>query len=333
MSRFGYQISPGFANRQGFSIGGSGQINEEETILVSNFTSGDPLDVGFSIKGNPTGLINGVEDNVNLFLDGLHAERDFLVRSATGGIALYGNTGFLLDVSGNSIIATDGSILTLSPPGGLYMTPDSIDISTNNGISVNCGGSVNMNANNDMTLTTSTINLNAWNINCNNYSMPICFTGSILADNFNYGSGGQNFENVYSFHYPIPYQFICDSPPSGYTSNIWKIEFALNCYDCSNTGDKGVALYIQFQDMNSNIYMPLTYNQDTPYAVWQNPAMFSGAHSQFQNFNWTDYVDFSSMVGTGSGNVPLTVSLYWAGDGGTSNKFNLCITLTRTNLL
>ncbi len=191
-------------------------------------------------------------------------------------------------------------------------------------------------ATNNLTLLSSglgNINLNAQNINSYSYSMPICFTGSKLADNFNYSLGGQQFENVYNLSYGIPYQFISDSPQVGYTSNIWKIEFALNCYDCLTTGDRGVALYIQFQDQNSNIYIPVTYNLDTPYAVWQNSAQYSGTHLNFQNFNWTDYVDFSSMVGTGSGNVPLTVSLYWAGDSVTSNKFNLTITLTRTNVI
>ena len=163
--------------------------------------------------------------------------------------------------------------------------------------------------------------------------MPICFTGGKIGDNFTYNLGGQQFENVYNLSYNIPYQFISDSPQTGYTSNFWKIDFALNCYDCSTTGDKGIALYIQFQDVNSNIYMPLTYNLDTPNAVWQPPSQFNGVHSQFQNFNWSDFVDFSPMVGTGSGNVPLTVSLFWAGDSGTSNKFNITLTLTRTNFI
>ena len=211
-----------------------------------------------------------------------------------------------------------GENLTISPSG------------------LNSSSSISLTANDNITLLSNglgNINLDAPNINSYNYSMPICFTGSKIAESFNYSFGGQQFENVYNLSYSIPYQFFSNSPQVGYTSNIWKIDFGLNCYDCSITGDKGVALYIQFLDQASTVYMPITYNFDTPYAVYQSSASFGGVHNQFQNFNWSDYVDFTTMTGTGSGNVPLTVALYWAGDMGTNNKFNITITLTRTNLI
>ena len=303
MSRMGYSIEPGFANRQGFSVGGSGQINENETILVSNFTSGDPLDVGFTIRGNPTGLINGVDDQVNLFLDGLHARKDFLIRSETAGIALYGHTGFLLDVSNNSIMATDGTVLGITAPEQVNVTSSNntvtvtgaqVDLTANSGninlttsgFNVNASDFIQMTANNDsitisadddISLTSAglgTINLNAPNINSYSYAMPICFTRE-RTDTFNYTLGGQSVETVFTTDFNIPYQFVTESPQIGYTSSRWKIDFSLNCYNCSNLGDKGLALFIVFQDQASNYYLPMVYNPDTPYAKFQNAASYS----------------------------------------------------------
>ena len=243
---------------------------------------------------------------------------------------------FHTDTAGGGFTIESGNgILDLNTVGGYDMTLQSssqINFNSSDNININAGvnlfatcsdniimatttDSISFIANNNLSLVSNAlgnINLNAPNINSNNYAMPICFTTSVLSNNFNYDFGGQNFQNVYHLDYNIPYQFISDSPLTGYTSNIWKIEFALNCYDCATTGDRGVALYIEFNDQASGIYTPLTYNLNTPYAVWQNPSTFSGVHSNFQNFNWTDYVDFSAMVGTGSGNVPLSMALYWA---------------------
>jgi hypothetical protein len=116
MSRGPFSIQANFANRQGFTIGGSGQIDERETIFISSFTSGNPLDVGFTIQANPTGLINGVTDRVNLFVDELRAKKAFAVHSVEGGLALLGGTGFALEVAGNPIMVSDGTGLNVISP-------------------------------------------------------------------------------------------------------------------------------------------------------------------------------------------------------------------------
>ena len=186
----------------------------------------------------------------------------------------------------------------------------------------------------DISITpTGNINLNSENIDSYGYAMPICFTRE-RTDTFNYTLGGQNVENVYTTNFDIPYQFVSDSHPSGYTSNRWKIDFSLNCYNCSNLGDKGLALFIVFQDQASTFYLPFNYNPDTPYAKWQNPSTYSSpSYNQFQNFNWSDLIDLSGLSGTGSGNVPLIMTLSFAGDSGFSCNFHMTCSLTRTNLI
>lgn len=171
------------------------------------------------------------------------------------------------------------------------------------------------------------------NFNCNGFAMPICFTRE-RNDTFNYSLGGQTFQNVYTTGVNIPYQFFTETPTSGYTSTYWKIDFALNCYNNSNIGDKGLAMYIQFEDQATTPYSPITYNQTIPYAVFQPASTFGNApQPPFQNFNWTDLIDFSGLVSTGSGNVPLNMNLWIAADSGFTCNFQMVMTLTRTNLV
>jgi hypothetical protein len=199
--------------------------------------------------------------------------------------------------------------------------------------------SITLTAEDNLSLVSSAlgnINLDAPNIISYSYAMPICFTRERV-DTFTYNLGGgspQTFENVYTTNFALPYQFVSDTPQSGYFSSRWKIEVALNCYNSTNLGDKGLAFYIAFEDQSSNIYLPLAYNDLTPYATWQNPSTyFNGSWNNFQNFNWTDLIDLSALSGTGSGNVPLGIRLWCAGDTNFSTNFNLVITLTRTNLI
>tara|TARA_R110000868_G_scaffold161648_1_gene392365 strand:+ start:38 stop:1135 length:1098 start_codon:yes stop_codon:yes gene_type:complete len=199
--------------------------------------------------------------------------------------------------------------------------------------------SITLTAEDNLSLVSSAlgnINLDAPNINSYSYAMPICFTRERV-DTFTYNLGGgspQTFENVYTTNFALPYQFVSDTPQSGYFSSRWKIEVALNCYNSTNLGDKGLAFYISFEDQNSNIYLPLAYNDVTPHAKWQNPSTyFNGSWNNFQNFNWTDLIDLSALSGTGSGTVPFNMRLWCAGDTNFSTNFNLVVTLTRTNLI
>ena len=212
------------------------------------------------------------------------------------------------------IITGDGALYLTSNQTNLALTASTGDITTNvNGV--------------------GNILLDAPNINSFNYAMPICFTRE-QADTFTYTLGGQTFQNVYFTSVNIPYQFFTETPTSGYTSTFWKIDFALNCYNNSNVGDKALAMYIQFEDQATNPYSPITYNQTIPYAVWQNPSTFTNASQPpFQNFNWTDIIDFTGLANTGSGNVPLIMNLFVAGDTAFTCNFQMVMTLTRTNLI
>lgn len=272
---------------------------------------------------------------------------DTIIVSATAGEqAILLPSGLIFNTLANPTIIsnTGGYDLTVQSSSQLILNSnDNVNINAGVGLLVNASDYISMTANNDSISFTADdnislvsaglgdINLNAPNINSYGYALPICFTRE-RHDIFSYNLGSQQMENVYIMDIAVPPKFFVDNPQSGYTSNIWKIDFALNCYDCSFIGDKGLALYIEFQDQNTTVYTPNTYNLDTPYAVWQNPSTYNGvSHLNFQNFNWSDFVDLSPLVNTGSGNLPLRVFLYFAGDIPFNAKFIQTITLTRTN--
>jgi len=212
-------------------------------------------------------------------------------------------------------------------------------ISNDNGndMNITAGGTLTITADDNITLTSSglgNINLDAPNVDSYTYAMPICFTRE-RSDTFTYNYNGtgvlQTWELVYTTSFGIPTQFVADSPALGYTSTYWKIDVALNCYNNTTTADKGIAIYIDFEDTASNIYSPLAYNLTTPYAVYQPASTFTNApQPPFQNFNWTDVIDLAGLATTGA--VPLNMRLWWAGDATLTCNFYIVVTLTRTNL-
>jgi hypothetical protein len=235
----------------------------------------------------------------------------------------------LNDGTANSVL--NATTLTISDaPNTLSIDKDTITSS----------GGLDLEAENSITLTSNllyNINLDAPNINSYGRVLPICFTRE-TQDNFTYNSatGGspQQLERVYQTSYDIPFQFVSNTTGVGYTSNYWKIDFALNCYNSTNLGDKGLGMYIDFLDTNSNVYQPITYNLDTPYAVYQTASSYtSPTQTSFQNFNWSDLIDLSALPSVGVGSVPLTFRLWVGADNNFSTNFRMCLTLTRTNLL
>jgi len=223
---------------------------------------------------------------------------------------------------------------------GLQFTSTEIiatTISNDNGndMNITADGNLTITADDNITLTSgglSNINLDAYNVNSFNFAMPICFTRE-RSDTFAYTFAGQTWELVYTTSVAVPSQLFSDNT-NPYTSSYWKIDFALNCFNNSSIGDKGLAMYIEFEDQALATYLPNAYNLNTPYAVYQTSSLFTNApQPPFQNFNWSDVIDFSGLVNSGSGNVPLNMKLWVAGDSAFTCNFQMVMTLTRTNLV
>ena len=245
--------------------------------------------------------------------------------------APYGNidltSGATIDMSASSISMTSLiSTIGLFSSNATTINADSISMTS-------VGTDITLTSGTDITLTSGSniLNLNSYNVNSLGYAMPICFTRQ-LADNFTYNSSNQTWENVYSTSVNIPSQFFTDSS-APYTSSYWKIDFALNCYDNTNVGDSAIAMYIDFFDQSSNPYIPIAYNIQTPYAVYQPASTYTGTNYPFQNFNWTDLIDFSALTGSGSGYLPLNMKLWIAGYNYFYCEFKMVMTLTRTNFI
>lgn len=200
--------------------------------------------------------------------------------------------------------------------------------------------SITLTAEDNVNLTSSAlgnITLDTPNINSYTYAMPICFeireSGTI-----NY-AGGQTLTNVFITNVNIPPNFVVENPVSGYTSTVWRVGFTINTWNAgggqNNSTDKALAYYINFNDQASNFYTPFLITDTTPYCKHNNNSTWSGGGSnfEFQSHTWTDYVDFSGLVNTGSGNLPLKLNLWLATDNPKDFTFSFVCSLTRTNLL
>lgn len=200
--------------------------------------------------------------------------------------------------------------------------------------------SITLTAEDNVNLTSSAlgnITLDTPNINSYTYAMPICFeireSGTI-----NY-AGGQTLTNVFITNVNIPPNFVVENPVSGYTSTVWRVGFTINTWNAgggqNNSSDKALAYYINFNDQASNFYTPFLITDTTPYCKHNNNSTWSGGGSnfEFQSHTWTDYVDFSGLVNTGSGNLPLKLNLWLATDNPKDFTFSFVCSLTRTNLL
>jgi alpha-amylase/alpha-mannosidase (GH57 family) len=194
--------------------------------------------------------------------------------------------------------------------------------------------SISIQADDNITLTSiglGNINLNAPNINSFNYALPISFNLIENPPPFSYTTGSQIFERVYTSTFTVPVELFADTPLSGYTSTWWKIDFDMNTWDGVNMSNKGLAIYIDFNDQASNTYTPNLYNFSTPFCRFYKFSSWSGTTNALQSINWSDMIDFSALAGTTSSNLPLNVNLYIAGDGHISASFSWKVGLTRTN--
>ena len=226
----------------------------------------------------------------------------------------------------------------------MSISADSMDISTTGlginitsydglGISSSTAGITIQTNGGDIGIQTpgGNITLNALNVNSYNYAMPICFD-LVETSTINYTLGSQQMQLVYQGNFNLPYQFFSDTPLVSYTSTRWKIDFQINCYNSSGgQGDKGFASYIDFEDQGTNIYTPFLFNATTPFARFFNSSSYNQASPSLFSWGWSDFVDFAGLENTGSGNLPLKVNLYVAGDSALNGDFKWKVSLTRTN--
>jgi hypothetical protein len=155
------------------------------------------------------------------------------------------------------------------------------------------------------------------------FYLPICFSSK---------SGGSatyvapsTWVQLHHFSIPFP-SLLVDNDNLNTT---WKIEFQLQTTNMTDQANKELAIYIDFQDISTNIYTPFLFNQNTPFTTNKNPSTYSASSTQSENYGWTDYVDFSGMNGA----TPIEFQLWWFANGTNNFDFSLLVTLTRTNLI
>lgn len=262
-----------------------------------------------------------------------------MVNTAVGSIASLDveKLQFLGSNTTNTISNSGGQLLNVTADGNLNLSSNSGDCiigvpnqiqlnSTNGDISL-----VSVNGNNS-------INLNALNVNSFSSAMPICFDFVELDRNYNYTSGGQTWELIWTQNLNVPYQFFTENPSNPYTSTKWRIDFTINTWNSgsgNNSPDKGRAFYIDFQDQTATFYPSAVITSTKPFCYHNANSTWSGAGSnqEFIPVTWTDYVDFNGLVATGSGNVPLKFNVYFTADNPKNFDFSYKLGLTRVNLL
>ena len=266
--------------------------------------------------------------------------------------------------NGYNLIVSGGGNLNLNAVVAVNAVADSMDITTNNGFTVNAGNSsslsiggylnliasdlitlqsnndaVNLTAQTDLVATSvagninlitntsgTAVNMVANNINMNNATITPSFSVA-LNGNITYTFGSQNFDSVIISVFTFPTEFI---GAGSYTSTRWKLNWDMSLYNSTTFNDKAFAMYIDFEDDNGNIATPFLYDNKIPYCNWTQPALFVGGIApQYKPVNWGDMVDFNQSVGIGTGNQRLRV--WYAGDNPMTCDFKLLLTLTKTN--
>jgi len=179
--------------------------------------------------------------------------------------------------------------------------------------------------------TTRTNEINSVDIvsNCGtgsspNYILPIQFTNKTTG---NYTlNNGNNWEMVASNTINIPLQLL--TLTNGY--NVWKMDFAINCYNMTNQSDKAYAMYIEIRDVNGSSidYQGFLFNQNIPFTTHKNNSTYTATNSQIENYCYTDYYDFTGATGS-----PLEIRLWRYADNPMSCDFSWLLTLSKTNLV
>lgn len=315
-------------------VDNSGNLRSDKILLQSG-------NAGINCSLSPYGMTGSGPINLNADSISLNTTGNNIGINSGTSVNIIATDGVYLTASNDPMTLTSASLMTITGNDGLTMTAN------NNPMTLSCvGAAISMTASDDIGLTTAldaisltaglNINLNALNVNSYNYSMPICFE-TYATDVINYGSG-QALTNVFTTNVNFPPEFFVETPSVGYTSTKWRIGFTLQTWNAggqNNLVDKALAFYIDFQDQATNFYTPTIFTVATPYCKHNNNSTWTagGTNSEFQSHTWTDYIDFTGLVGTSVSNLPLKLYLYMGSDNPLNFTFKLLCSFTRTNVV
>ena len=305
----------------------AGLVLNDTTIADTNSTlTSNNLTITDLTSGDNTTFSNGLITTVGQISVN---SGDNIGLNATVALIANATDDIQLNVTNNNITLNAlNSQIVSNASGFVVNASDFITLTANNDY-------MTLQADDDITLNSAglgNIILNAPNINSYSWANPISFN-QFEQGNWSYTLGGQTFEDVFSASpiiVPLPVEFFALNPQSGYTSSRWELNFDMNCWNFSDAGDKGFAIYLSFLDTNGNLYEPFLYNQLTPFCKWDNPPTFSGAFSQFKSINFCDRIELGGLQGSNDSNLRLQMNI--AGNNAFLNvDFKFKLGFTRIN--
>ena len=305
------------------------QLDKPDNTQSLLLTPNDGLEIRYDLlTANPktfkinSGGVNFV-DNTNNFTTEL--SRLSAVQLAFSAVELPPNPTTLK--LNDTLLLDNGTINTTYNVGNIDATNSGLNIiapSSNvyigdvNGTSNQTKLSVN---DNQYNLDLKAVNLTT---QLNQFTLPISFT-SRRQDSASY-SFTNSWVNVYS--YTIGFPLFAQDINSTY--NFWAINFSVNLRSFDNQNDKAFAMYFEFQDVNSNTYVPELFNLVKPFTRHSNQSTYNNTNTDMMNYTWSDFVDFSNLI-FNQGNIDFRWWMY--GDLTHNLDFYILLTFTRTNLI
>ena len=256
----------------------------------------------------------------------LQADDDITLTSLAKGILINGGTG---DGGNNDIVLTTQNstlqgVITLQSGGDINLNAlNSAVINLNSGdnTQVTCGENFFVNTNSTTGIVGFTTGdlANSGVVRWNSYPMGITFFNQWIGS-FTYPVTGTNiWDNVRSQTISFPTQFL---------GGTWAVQFSINCWNVGSApSDKGLAMYFDFLDGNSNTYTGFNYRQQTPYAQWFQPSQYTNTSQNPLSITYTDYFDFTNIANS------LELRLWWYGDQPQNQEFNVSTTFTLMYLI
>jgi hypothetical protein len=291
-----------------------------DTASSPNVNTNTINNTSMTITDLATNNSNSLTNINSTIFDGLSGVQNTIV---SGGMNIF-NT-----INGEQLNLTFGGLVYNSSTSTTNISNDS-----GQNIDINAGGGINLISNTSGIILNSnignkTIELNSVDIvsNCNTgvfYTLPIQFTNK-SSSNYTY-SNINNWEMVATSQMGIPLPLFTDT--NGY--NVWKMDFAINCWNMTDQNNKAYAMYIEIRDVNGsgNDYTGFLFNQNTPYTTHKLNSTYNFTNNNIENYIYTDYFDLSNATGS-----PLEIRLWRFADSGMSCDFNWLITLSKTNLV